>query len=740
MRAIATKQPTNDSAKQKKKGSMGRSAYSSASLPRSFFPLSIGMPVLQRKCACGGGCPRCQEDLGIQTKLKIGEPGDKYEQEADHIADEVMRMPEPSVQRQVEPEEEEEEMVQRKAIANPISSVSQKQDESEVSSLVDEVLRSPGQPLDRSTRDSMESSFGHDFSQVRIHSDKRAVQSNLALGAYAYTVGNHIAFGESRFSPGTLEGKKLLAHELAHVVQQSQVSGQLISAQFDFEEIGKAVVGPTGLAPAVSKIGEIAQKQIEYATDSLKSFLNCISRELQKVSIPKIKLDRTLPLVPNYFILGVLEGIPSEIYETITGIPELLLAIPKMLEVLGSMFTPAGKEIACGFGTDIGKQFVDDIKELSAKKLSELAFEIGKIIGPILFDIIISIFFPGSGLVRRGAWLVVKVGEGFKRGFKRLVKVGDKRLPNVEKALRTSFQRPKTSKFKDLINRNSSTSRKVITKTKALQEVQQHRPLIRPSSMDGYTHEIPLLGGHFWRRTPDGKWCRFASPPDCSIDSNFNEQLDELVGIAPGVKRRRRVDVPEASKKRRQAELEIERREAEVKRREEEQKTQEDKILVAEDVKPLEGFDKVRETPNMDLRKVSFTSSSRNLAIALERGIPSRPKPAPGYEAHHIIPHGETRPVARQLRFYLRLRTIGIDEAVNGAWLPRGRGTPVIPGTNPILHDFTMGEGLTEYLTALQKIFLEDNGTAPASKVRSILGNIGEQLENGIFPPEYPRR
>jgi hypothetical protein len=100
MRSLATKQLINDVAKQKN-GERGRSRHVSL--------LSTEMPLLQRQCACGGGCPRCQDELGIQTKLKISEPGDKYEQEADRIADEVMRMPEPSVQRQVEPEEEKEE-------------------------------------------------------------------------------------------------------------------------------------------------------------------------------------------------------------------------------------------------------------------------------------------------------------------------------------------------------------------------------------------------------------------------------------------------------------------------------------------------------------------------------------------------------------------------------------------------------------------------------------------------------
>ncbi|HBB32030.1 MAG TPA: hypothetical protein DDZ80_10900 [Cyanobacteria bacterium UBA8803] len=155
MRTLATKQPTPESAKQNQNGEKVRSACSSASLSRSVSPLSTGMPLLQRQCACGGGCPRCQEKLGIQTKLKIGEPGDQYEQEADRVADEVMRMPEPSVQRQIEPEEEEEEeIVYTKAISSPISPVSKGQDEGEVPLIVAAVLRSQGRPLNQDTRTS----------------------------------------------------------------------------------------------------------------------------------------------------------------------------------------------------------------------------------------------------------------------------------------------------------------------------------------------------------------------------------------------------------------------------------------------------------------------------------------------------------------------------------------------------------------------------------------------------------
>lgn len=86
--------------------------------------------------------------------------------------------------------------------------------------IVHEVLRSPGQPLDASTRALMEPRFGHDFSRVRIHSDARAEESAQAVNALAYTVGRDVVFGAGRYEPGTREGQKILAHELAHTIQQ----------------------------------------------------------------------------------------------------------------------------------------------------------------------------------------------------------------------------------------------------------------------------------------------------------------------------------------------------------------------------------------------------------------------------------------------------------------------------------------------------------------------------------------
>lgn len=94
--------------------------------------------------------------------------------------------------------------------------------------IVHEVLRSPGQPLGSDVREFIEPRFGHDLSRVRVHTDAKAAQSARAVNSRAYTVGNNIVFGAGQFAPSTQEGKRLLAHELTHVVQQSS-SGTLQS-------------------------------------------------------------------------------------------------------------------------------------------------------------------------------------------------------------------------------------------------------------------------------------------------------------------------------------------------------------------------------------------------------------------------------------------------------------------------------------------------------------------------------
>ncbi|BDA71104.1 hypothetical protein CAL7716_052700 [Calothrix sp. PCC 7716] len=160
----------------------------------SFTPVSTGL--LQRKCAsCGqyassGGCSECSK---------------------------------------------KQQLLQRRT-ANQAESL-------EVPPIAYEVLNSPGQPLERKTRGFMESRFGNDFSQVRVHTDAKAADSAKAVDATAYTVGNSVVFNTGHYAPETVAGQRLLAHELTHVMQQRQTVGatpqhlQLILGSNDASEI-----------------------------------------------------------------------------------------------------------------------------------------------------------------------------------------------------------------------------------------------------------------------------------------------------------------------------------------------------------------------------------------------------------------------------------------------------------------------------------------------------------------------
>ena len=171
----------------------------------------------------------------IQAKLKMNEPGDIYEQEADRVADAVMRMEEPRVQRQME-----EEIVQTKPVITPLV---QRQSEEEggeeefiqtrelpgqspeviptFSSRI-QSLKGGGQALPESTRAFFEPRFGHDFSNVRVHTGVNASKIAESVYARAFTLGNNIVFGHGQYSTGTDKGRRLLGHELTHVIQQDK--------------------------------------------------------------------------------------------------------------------------------------------------------------------------------------------------------------------------------------------------------------------------------------------------------------------------------------------------------------------------------------------------------------------------------------------------------------------------------------------------------------------------------------
>jgi uncharacterized protein DUF4157 len=89
-------------------------------------------------------------------------------------------------------------------------------------SVVQDALNSPGHSLDQSTRERMETGLGYDFSRVRVHADANASAANRAVNSNAFTVGHDVVFGDGQYRPHTADGQRLLAHELAHVVQQAR--------------------------------------------------------------------------------------------------------------------------------------------------------------------------------------------------------------------------------------------------------------------------------------------------------------------------------------------------------------------------------------------------------------------------------------------------------------------------------------------------------------------------------------
>lgn len=170
---------------------------------------------------------------GIQRKLKVGQPGDVYEKEADRIAEQVMRMSDPghidlTASREEEridrkcstcemkkrKEEEEELKISRKA-----STMFDSETSEEATTKIKNVLSSGGSSLENDTKDLMESRFSHDLSGVRIHKDERAAESAQSVNALAYSVKQDIVFGPGQYAPKTKEGQRLLAHELVHTIK-----------------------------------------------------------------------------------------------------------------------------------------------------------------------------------------------------------------------------------------------------------------------------------------------------------------------------------------------------------------------------------------------------------------------------------------------------------------------------------------------------------------------------------------
>jgi hypothetical protein len=141
-----------------------------------------------------------------------------------------------------EPPKEEEKKDEEKAPVQKAPASTERVSAAPAEAYVYDALASPGRALDPSTRRSMESRFGYDFSGVRVHDDARAEAIAAEIDAAAFTVGEDLVFGAGRFDPASAEGRRLLAHELAHVVQQSRGTavggGPVVQRRSIFESLG----------------------------------------------------------------------------------------------------------------------------------------------------------------------------------------------------------------------------------------------------------------------------------------------------------------------------------------------------------------------------------------------------------------------------------------------------------------------------------------------------------------------
>ncbi len=273
----------------------GRVHAEAQAVPKSSF-----VPVRTGLLAGSHGKLLVSQPPLIQAKLTINQPNDRYEQEADRVAEQVMRMAEPLVQRQPE-DEEEDELIQTKSFAGQITplvqrKVEKKEEEDEEFLQKKELtghnaeitpdlesrihaLRGDGQSLTQLQRAFFEPRFGYDFSQVWVHTDDQAAESARVVNARAYTVGRDVVFGAGQYTPGTSEGRRLLAHELTHVVQQRRGGGNSLQSQL---RVGSADDGHENEADRIAS--KVAESHSE-VTDDITPVSLSVQRDCGPVAI-----------------------------------------------------------------------------------------------------------------------------------------------------------------------------------------------------------------------------------------------------------------------------------------------------------------------------------------------------------------------------------------------------------------------------------------------------------------------
>ncbi|MEH2236759.1 eCIS core domain-containing protein [Nostoc sp.] len=289
----------------------------------------------------------------IQAKLTIGEPGDKYEQEADETArqvvqrihqpqsdklqrdslpeEELQMKPSGNIQRESLPDEELQmkPMVQRRVSDGGIAATQ------DLEASINQA-RGGGQPLAKNIREPMEQGFGADFSRVKVHTDSQADQLNRSIQAKAFTTGQDVFFRQGAYQPGSRGGQELIAHELTHVVQQN---GGAVQRAPDIQAATRLV--DYSSSSESDNEAQTADNEEANASENLTRAINCLERATQLVPAPtEGMLDDDDPMLDQIMVL-IVES--TEISPLIKQIPspavhDYNLEYPKFQDFLTDLY------------------------------------------------------------------------------------------------------------------------------------------------------------------------------------------------------------------------------------------------------------------------------------------------------------------------------------------------------------------------------------------------------------------
>lgn len=314
-----------------------------------------------------------QAPVKLQAKLAVNAPGDACEQEADRIAEQVVRGAGPeqpsAVRGHYRPAPmEASALVQAKQVAgNGIETAA-------APPMIYDALRAPGQPLDTATRIRMESRFGHDFSRVRVHTGREAIRAAQVLQARAFTVGSDIFFKPGQFAPHTHDGARLLAHELTHTLQQQASSAAI---QRDPDVAAASVADPvcTTFNFLVTRLIAVAQAMGYHVSKSMEGRLKLI-RTLKMIrrcatTVQQDQLKQDLSKGLGAKVIAELWAEAGTAFGGYTGMyPEYAPDIKGQLEKLGTSQTFSfGKFKLSGEGT----AHRSGAKKVAEKEIDQLA-------------------------------------------------------------------------------------------------------------------------------------------------------------------------------------------------------------------------------------------------------------------------------------------------------------------------------------------------------------------------------